>query len=44
MWAIITNNNQIVAKDFKSKPAALGYMKFASIYQLSPNTSSINEC
>lgn len=28
MWAIITNNNQVVAKDFKSKPAVLGYMKF----------------
>ena len=28
MWAIITNNNQVVAKDFKSKTAALGYMKF----------------
>ena len=28
MWAIITNDNQVVAKDFKSKPAALGYMKF----------------
>ena len=27
MWAIITNDNQVVAKDFKSKPAALGFMK-----------------
>ena len=28
MWTIITNNNQVVTKDFKSKPAALDYMKY----------------
>ena len=28
MWAIITKDERIVARDFKNKPEALAYMKF----------------
>ena len=33
MWAIITNEIYVVAKDFPTKPAALAYIKF----NLGPN-------
>ena len=28
MWAVITDDERIVAKDFVTKPAALGYLKY----------------
>ena len=28
MWAIITKNKSIVARDFRTRPEALSYLKF----------------
>ena len=28
MWAIITKNKSIIARDFRTKPEALSYLKF----------------